>query len=127
MARVLKLDKKFYGEDGLLSLFRGDDWEVYGKVVDRVSGYETEVDLAPYSATGYVPSASGGPDLPLAAATGGCAVLTLSMPAASTPLVAENSGGAGIYVVLQDSMGRLQTVPTIDQAVAVLDRGMQLS
>lgn len=123
MARVLKLDRKFYGDDGLLSLYRGDDWSVYGKVVDRVGSYETGVDLSAYGVTGYMPSASGGADLPIQAATGSCGTLSLSAAKALTVSVQPNSGGEGIYVVLADAMGNLTTVPTFDQAVAVLDRG----
>lgn len=123
MARVLRLDKKFYSDDGLLSLYRGDDWSFYGKVVDRVGSYDTEVDLFLYSATAYFPSATGGPDLPTTAATGSCATLTISMPKTSTPNVATNVAGIGAYVVTQDAQGNLETVPTIDQAIAILDRG----
>lgn len=123
MSRILKLDKKFYSDDGVVPLFRGDDWNLLGKVVDRAGNYETGVDLSPYSATAYFPSASGGPDLPAMAATGSCGSLTISMPAASTPNVQSNVGGIGAYVVLKDSQGNLTTVPTVDQAIAVLDRG----
>ena len=127
MARVLKYDKKFYGDDGLLSLYRGDDWSIYGKVVDRVGSYETEVDLSAYSATAYFPSATGGPDLPTSAVTGSCGTLTVSMPAAQTPNVQTNSAGEGAYVVLQDSQGKLTTVTTIDESIAVLDRGFPVA
>jgi hypothetical protein len=123
MSRVLKFDRKFYGDDGLLSLYRGDDWSIYGTVVDRVNAYETLVDLSQYGATGYFPSATGGADLPATAITGSCGVLTISLPAATTPLVQSSTGGEGAYIVLQDSMGNLTTVPTIDQALAILDRG----
>lgn len=122
MSRVLKFDKKFYGDDGLLSLYRGDDWDIYGTVVDRVNGYETLVDLSQYGVTGYFPSATGGSNLPASAVTGSCGLITVSMPAASTPFVQTNTGGEGAYLILEDSMGRLQTVPTIDQAIAILDR-----
>jgi hypothetical protein len=123
MSRVLKLDKKFYGEDGLLSLYRGDDWAIYGTVVDRVLGYETLVDLLPYSAVAYFPAATGTTDLPAIAVSGGCGVLAISLPAASTPLAQTNTGGQAIYVVLTDGSGKQQTVTTIDEAVAILDRG----
>lgn len=123
MSRVLKLDRKFYGDDGLLSLFQGDDWAIFGKVVDRVGSYETGVDLSLYSASAYFPSATGGADLPAAAATGQCSLLTISMPAISTPNVMLNTGGEGIYIVLEDAQGHLQTVPTIDQGIAILQRG----
>lgn len=123
MSRVLKFDRKFYGDDGLLSLYRGDDWSIYGTMVDRVNGYETLVDLSQYSVTGYFPSVTGGSDVPAMAATGSCGVLTISLPAASTQLVLDNQNGQGMYVVTQDGMGNLQTVSTIDDAIAILIRG----
>lgn len=122
MARYLKIDRRFYGEDGLVSLYRGDDWSFYGQVVDRIGTYETHVDLSGYSVTGYVPSVTGGVELPLTAATGACGTLSLTLPAAESPQ-AELMNGQAMYVVMQDSMGKLQTVPTIDESIAVLDRG----
>lgn len=124
MSRVWKLDRSQYGDDGLLSLFRGDDWSVFGTVVDRVNGYETLVDLSGLAVTGYFPSASGGPDLPALAVTGSCGVLTVSLPAASTPLVLDSTGGIPLYVVTQDRSGRLVTVPTRDEGVVIIDRGL---
>ena len=123
MARVLKLDRAQYGDDGLLSLYRGDDWSVRGSVVDRVNGYETPVDISELGVTGYFPSASGGPDLPVMAATGSCSQLVVTLPADQTPNVQLTSAGVGIYVVTQDMSGKLETIRTLDQAVVVLDRG----
>lgn len=122
MARVIKLDKRQYADDGLLPLFRGDDWSVIGKVVDRVGSYESEVDMSPYSATGYFPAATGGSDLPVSAATGECGSVTISVPKEVSPNIAL-SNGIGAYIVLQDQSGNLQTVPTIGTDIAVLDRG----
>lgn len=123
MARILKVDGKFYGDDGLVSLFRGDDWSLQGKIVDRVNGYETPVDLSAYSASAFFPSASGGPDVLALAVTGQCSALAISLGKADTPGVQTNVGGEGIYVVLKDNAGNLQTVPTFDQAISVQDRG----
>jgi hypothetical protein len=122
MALVWKLDQPQYGPDGLVTLYRGDDWNLTGKVINLINGYEQPVDTSAYSATGYFPSASGGPDLPCAAATGACGSLAVSLPAASTPLVQVSSGGEGAYVVVADGMGRLQTIPMVDQSLAILDR-----
>lgn len=122
MSRVLKLDRAQYGDDGLLSLYRGDDWSIKGTLVDRVNGYETLVDASSLAVTGYFPSASGGPDLPAMAATGACGVVTITMPAASTPLVDVNTGGEGIYLVTQNG-SLIHTVPSQDDAVVVIDRG----
>lgn len=123
MARVWKLDRRQYGDDGLVSLYRGDDWNIYGTVVDRVGSYETLVDLSAYSVTGYFPSASGGSDIPAPAVTGSCGVLTVSLPKAQTPDVLTSTGGEGLYVVFEDNTNKLQTVTTFDDAVAILDRG----
>lgn len=123
MSLVWKLDRPQYGPDGLVTLYRGDDWNLTGKIVDFINGYEQPVDTSQYSATGYFPSATGGPDLPCAAATGACGSLAVQMPAASTPLVQVSSGGEGAYVVVSDGQGKLTTVPMIDQSIAILDRG----
>lgn len=124
MSLVWKLNKTQYGPDGLVSLFQGDDWNLDGKVVDLIGSYEAPVDMSPYAATGYFPSASGGADLPFPAATGVCGSLAVSVPAASGALVLQNTGGSGAYVVVQNQMtGKLQTIPTIDQAVVILARG----
>jgi hypothetical protein len=126
MALFLKLDKAQYGPDGLVTLTRGDDWSLAAKLIDLIGSYESAVDASQYAATGFFPSASGGPDLPCAAVTGQCGSLSVSMPAASTPFVELNSGGEGPYVVLMDNQGKLQTVRTVDQAVVVVDRGPSL-
>lgn len=122
MAIRWKLDREQVGPDGLITLFRGDDWNVVGKLVNLIGSYEQPVDASQYSATGYFPSATGGADLPALAATGSCGALSVQYPAISTPSVQVSSGGEGPYVVLQDSQGKLTTVPTIDQNMAILDR-----
>ena len=122
MAKVLKLDRKFYGDDGLLSLYRGDDWQISGTVVERINGYETILDLSPYTAQSFFASATGGSDIPASAATGAGGLVTISIPAASTPLVSLSSG-SGAYIILQDVQGKMQTIPTSDDSIAVLDRG----
>ena len=123
MSLVWKLDQPQYGPDGLVSLYQGDDWNLTGKVVNRINGYDQPVDTSAYAATGYFPSASGGPDLPFSAVTGDCGVIAVQVPAASSPLVLASTGGEGAYVVVQDHQGKLQTIPTVDQAVAILMRG----
>ena len=122
MSLVWKLDKPQYGPDGLVTLFRGDDWSLSGKVVNLIGSYEQPVDTSQYSASGYFPSASGGPDLPAAAVTGSCGSLTVQMPAVRTPFVQVSSGGEGAYVVVQDQQGKLTTIPMLDQSLAILDR-----
>lgn len=122
MALVWKLDRPQYGPDGLVTLYRGDDWNLTGKVVNLIGSYEQPVDMSQYSASGFFPSASGGPDLPAVAATGTCGALSVQMPAASTPLVQVSSGGEGAYVVVADGQGKLTTIPMIDQSLAILDR-----
>lgn len=122
MSLVWKLDPENYGVDGLVSLYRGDDWSLAGKLVDLIQGYERPVDTSLYSASGFFPSASGGPDLLAPAATGACGAVVVTLDQGQTPNVALSSG-QGAYVVVADSGGKLTTVPTSDQAVAVLDRG----
>lgn len=125
MALLLVLDKTQYGPDGLVTLYRGDDWKLTGKVVNQIGSYEQPVDTSQFSVSGFFPSASGGPDLPAVAATGSCGAIAISLPAASTPLIQVSSGGEGAYIVVQDAMGKLQTIPTRDQAIAILDRCFQ--
>ena len=122
MSLVWKLDRPQFGPDGLVSLFRGDDWNLSGKVINLINGYEQPVDVSPYAATGYFSSASGGPDLPFPAVTGACGVLAVQVPAASSPLVQESTAGVGVYVVVE-SGGLLQTIPTYGEPVAIRDRG----
>lgn len=122
MALVWKLDRPQYGLDGMVSLYRGDDWNLSGKLINQIGDYEEPVDASAYSVSGFFPALSGGADLLAPAATGSCGLITVSMPAASTPLVQENTGGEGAYIVIFDGV-KLQTVPTRDQAIAILDRG----
>ncbi len=124
MSLVLLIDKPQYGPDGMVTLYRGDDWNLAFKVVNRIGSYDQPVDTTTFEgATGFFPSASGGPDLPAESAdTGPCGALNVVMPAASTPLVEVSSGGLGPYVVIEDSDGNLKTIPTVDQSLAILDR-----
>lgn len=123
MSLVLILDKPQYGPDGLVTLYRGDDWNLTGKVVNQIGSYEEPVDVSNLAVSGFFPSASGGPDLLAPAATGSCGSVSITLPATSTPLVQVNTGGEGPYIVVADQSGKLTTVPTRDQAVAILDRG----
>lgn len=123
MALVWKLDRPQYGLDGLVSLYRGDDWRLSGKLINQIGDYEEPVDASIYSVSGFFPALAGGSDILAPAVTGSCGLIVVSMPAVSTPLVQENTGGEGAYIVVQDNMGKLQTVPTRDQALAILDRG----
>lgn len=122
MSLVIKLDKPQYGPDGLVTLYRGDDWNLTGKIINQIGSYEAPVDASQFSASGFFPSASGGPDILAVAATGACGSIVVSLPAASTPLVQVSSGGEGSYIVVQDQQGKLTTIPTRDQAIAILDR-----
>lgn len=122
MSLVLKLDKPQYGPDGLVTLYRGDDWNLTGKLINQIGSYEEPVDSSLYSVSGFFPSASGGPDILAPATTGSCGSISVNMQAASTPFVQTNTGGEGAYVVIADQSGTLTTVPTRDQAVAIIDR-----
>lgn len=123
MARILKIDRKFYGDDGMASFYKGDDISFYGKIIDRVNGYDTGVDLSPFSATGYFPSVTGNVQLPCTAVTGDCGTLTVLIPKAQSVQLATNGSGEDFYVILQDGAGNLQTVSTVDAAIAILNRG----
>ena len=124
MSLVWKLDKPQYGPDGMVSLYQGDDWCLRGKVINLIGSYEEPVSTYPFAATGYFPSASGGPDLPFPAVTGDCGCLVVKVPASGSPLVQQSTGGQGAYVVVTDvTTGLQKTIPTLDQAVAILARG----
>lgn len=122
MALVWKLDQPQYGPDGLVSLYRGDDWRLSGKVIDLINGYEKPVDTSPFSVTGYFLGVTGNA-LPFPGVTGACGALSVAVPAASSPLMSETNG-EGAYVVVTDvNTGLQQTIPTLDQSVAILTRG----
>jgi hypothetical protein len=116
------LDRPQYGPDGLVTLFRGDDFLLTGKIVNLIGSYHEPVDVSQYAVSGFFPSASGGPDILAPAVTGPCGAISVSLPAASTPFVQCFTGGEGPYVVAADSSGRLTTIPTSDQALAIVDR-----
>lgn len=124
MSLVIKLDKPQYGVDGLVNLYRGDDWNLTGKLIDQIGSYEEPVDSSQYSVSGFFPSATGGPDIYAQASTGTCGSISVVLPADQTPLV-QLSDGVGAYVVIKDVSGNLTTVPTRDQSIAVVDRGCQ--
>lgn len=122
---VWKLDQPQYGPDGLVALYRGDDWRLSGKIVDFINGYEKPVDTSAFSVTGYFGGVTGNA-LPFAGVTGACGALSVVVPAASSPLLGETNG-EGAYVVVTDvNTGLQQTIPTLDQAVAILTRGPAL-
>lgn len=121
MSLVWKLDQPQYGPDGLVALYRGDDWRLSGKVVDLINGYEKAVDVSPFAVTGYFPSATG--QTSFAGVTGACGALAVVVPASASLLLAETNG-EGAYVVVTDvNTGLQQTIPTLDQAVAIMTRG----
>ncbi len=133
MSRVWKLDRRQYDSYGQLPLYRGDSWAVSGTVVDRVNGYETLVDMSLYSVTGFFPSnlppcCTGTPaPISVPGVTGSCGVVVAAVQSTVTPNAELTTEGQGVYLVLEDQYGNIQTVPTSDNGVVILDRGMDLN
>lgn len=128
MARILQIDRGQY-YNGLANYFRGDDWTIPAKVVESLPGaYNTDVDLTGWSATAYFPS---DPATSLAAVTGTVTLsnakageVTIAVPASLSASGQLTPQGSDVYIIAASGSLRA-TYATVDQAVAIHDRGFQ--
>lgn len=123
MARYLKLDPDQYGVDGLIPLYRGDDWALTGRVIELDQGIEREVNLSSVvGATGMIPAASGGQAvLQLDVVDADCGKIVLSLGAAQTPEIRLSDVGVSPVIVLEEG-ANLHTLTSVDQALKIQDR-----
>lgn len=123
MGRVLFIPKAQYVQ-GTLKLYRGDEWDVEGKVQDLVGGVSSDEDISTCSGiTAYFP---GAPAVAVACTIldASCGRFRASLPAASTPQVGLTDGPTSWYAVGEFAEG-LRTFATIDQPLEVIDRGFR--
>lgn len=125
MAKFLKLDRKqFSPTTGLLPLYRGDTWNLEGKVVERYAGYETEVDLTGVDVSANFEGPTGSTiTTEVTVVDAACGKVAIAVEPADTELVEESEDGAQMYLILTDGDGDEETVPTPDQPLQVRDRG----
>lgn len=128
MALFIDWDQTNYGVDGAIRLYTGDDWHLTGRIVDLIGGVKNRVDLsALQGASAFFPAASGGMMTGLMTVVDSVAGLVkLSVAASQTPYANISDVPCAPYAVVQSS-GLLQTVPPLDTAVVIADRGSVLS
>lgn len=126
MSKFIQFNKENYDADGLITVYRGDDWLIKGKIKDRVGSEDLDVDLTGTTgASGFVPAASGGFMACLATVVDSLAgIISLSVPAANSPNAQASQSGAAPYIILSSSAG-IQTLTPLDAPLRVLDRGTQ--
>lgn len=122
MAKYLKLNEDQYGVDGMVRLYRGDDWALSAKIVDLTQGLESAVDLTGLiAASAFFPGALGFIQATWTVVDAPKGLVTISMAASGTPAVDLNTDGISPLVVLQEPTG-LQTLVATDQPIVVQDR-----
>lgn len=127
MAKILLLDQKHY-LNGQVPLKRGDKWTLQARVVDRIGGADTVVDLTDCAASAFF-EAEAAADVDglipgtVALDAGAVGALTITLDAATTPTVADASEGVSLYAtILHPTLG-LITVETVDEPLLISDRG----
>lgn len=132
MAKVIEFDRKHF-RDGIIRLSRGDYWNLTAQITEYFGSYSQPLDLAEKDIVGV--SGFFQPDtnkteldaIPSIVNTDDCSgPFSVVMPAASGELVRKSENGVDIYFKIEDASGRIETVYTENQPIAVIDRGFQL-
>jgi hypothetical protein len=127
MAVYLSLDKSQYLE-GLIPLFRGDDWLLTGKIVNQLpQNYFGYVDLAGVSATAYFPT---DPTLNLVPVQPAVVQFTnvlegeftINLPASASISTLLTPNGSSIYMETKSASGLTTTYQTNDSPLQIQDR-----
>jgi hypothetical protein len=127
MAKILILDEKHY-ISGRVPLRRGDQWVLDGKIVDRVKGYDTAVNLTGASVTAFFPADDDADTDSLIAVSGTltnaeCGQVRITVAEDVTPTVALAEQGISPYAVYDTPSDGPFTVEVQSPTVEVLDRG----
>lgn len=121
MSRIIQIDAKYFSIDGLVPLYRGDDWSIEVRFLQRQLNYLQPVDMTGSTVTAYFPTTgtSIAASVDFTCQTQGTAYINL--PASGTSLVKLNSTGMDLYAV-EVASGIIQTYTTENQPVEILDR-----
>lgn len=125
MAKVIAFDLDNYGPNGMISLVRGDDWLLSGKVVDLEGPLVHDVDLSGVTGvSGFFP----GPDGPIPGVVTitdtDCGKITLGLAASGSSGTQLSDSGVSVYITTEDPQG-LHTIRSQDQLVQISDRSFQ--
>lgn len=134
MARVLEFDRKHFGRDNLITLTRGDDWSLETQITDEKGGYREMVIFADddiVGATGYFKADQSNVDLVEAGTTRIPAIINikdcsgeflLELPASGSELVQKDENGVDLFLEVEKSSGRIETVYTYGQPIAIREQ-----
>lgn len=129
MAKVIEFDKKFVARDGLVEMVRGDDISLECYIVQESGSYKEILnlgDLGYVGATGWFkPQDSTMEAVKSVVSLNTCPKLIMDIPASGSELLYKNQNGEDMFMVLEDSSGKFETIFTNNQPLAVIDRGFK--
>lgn len=121
---LLRLNKVHYF-NGAVRMYKGDEWVISAKIVDRIGGVDTDKDLTDYGVTGYFPTTGDAQAVVATVDTGDCGKISMTVDEAVTAVLEENTNGVQLYCIIASpaSGENPLTVQMAEPDFQIADRG----
>ena len=96
---LLRIDKAHYF-NGVARMYKGDQWTITARIVDRIGTVDQDFDLAGYGVTGYFPTSGDAQAVVAEVVAEDCGKIRLTVEEDVTALLEENTIGATLYCIL---------------------------
>lgn len=125
--QYLKLDKRQYGKDGLISLIRGDDWSIEGQIFDIYSNYQHDVSLAGHTLRAFMPATGGtAVEAAVTVVDESCGKIKVDLAASGTEIAELSDDGLSFFVLVCNTFSNTtKTVETHDEPLQIRDRAFR--